>query len=824
MNATDSKIQSKVVEATAPVSPMQQLVTRQQPSSGIAGLQTGAGNAALAAAASNGALGLSASLLPVQSTYGNAAASRSLQTQRTGVNQAASPPFDTGTSVQRQPPAKRDIMIQPKLTVGAAHDTYEQEADRVAQQVMRLSTPPSTSTGQASVQGQTPEKDETAQTKPLAATITSLAQRASSDSMGSFEPGADFESRLSTSGGGSPLPASTRAFMETRFGADFSGVQLHTGSEAAQLNRTIGAQAFTHGRDIYLGEGKNDLESSAGKQLLAHELTHTIQQGAAHTAAAPIARFDVVTGAGAVGRLQPSLGNITRSMSVLVQRSWISDRIDWVRTATHDDNWDKPNPPGAYYVLNGLSMDDMVRVLRALSPADRKKLSDNLDEHAGGFDRSRLQLALTNAAAPSADKAFRERSENLLWAIRSGNYANPPDGAFLLLATTKGAERDRLIAALNRDALDALIAHRDEADGVPGGAEAMSAINQKRGGVAPTGREQRLIDLIDGNAWKSFFTEFNVMNETDQLRFLSGNFGVVARIRNHIGSAEWGGDRDRMRYLLERATTTASTSLYVDASVPTYRWQPKYRVENTNEYSRFISFGDAFNVEIDINTIDDGELSEDGAEKQFQEAQPGPGGFLWPANRNRSTLPIMWQAKQDVRQQMKTLVFDEVLKAGIMVIQYLLDVVFPFAHGMAIRSLAALRRGSVFGRWMKGAQVIKGRKPPSLEAAFDATKVAEDLFAQTAEIAHPGMRMVRAGAQLSKMVGPTALQKVEVMLAFFKKIGFAISKEGVIDEGASLLMHSEDKLYAFRFVKATGEIRYGKFDLTAMEYVWKALE
>jgi hypothetical protein len=188
----------------------------------------------------------------------------------------------------------RGITLQPKLTVGAAHDPYEQEADRVAQQVMRMPIPPSAVTGQVSVQPPSPEKDEVEQNKPLAGAIMPIVQRAPdedaiqaeapgqsapSDPQGSFEPGADFEARLSNNGG-SPLSASTRAFMEPRFGADFSGVQVHTGSEAAQLNRAVGAQAFTHGQGVYLGEGKNDLESSAGKQLLAHELTHTIQQGA----------------------------------------------------------------------------------------------------------------------------------------------------------------------------------------------------------------------------------------------------------------------------------------------------------------------------------------------------------------------------------------------------------------------------------------------------------------------------------------------------------------------------------------------------------------
>ena len=203
--------------------------------------------------------------------------------------------------------ANRGTTLQAKLIVSGAHDPYEQEAERVAQQVVRMATPPSGVAKQTSAQRQAPEKDEVTQTKPLAGTITPLVQRAPSDplpcrggflqrkcacggtpgadgaceecrDMNSFEPGADFETRLSTVGDGSPLAADTRAFMEPRFGADFSGVRLHKGSEVAQLNRAVSAKAFTHGKDIYLGEGMNNLESSAGKQLLAHELTHVLQQ------------------------------------------------------------------------------------------------------------------------------------------------------------------------------------------------------------------------------------------------------------------------------------------------------------------------------------------------------------------------------------------------------------------------------------------------------------------------------------------------------------------------------------------------------------------
>ncbi|MFB2977695.1 DUF4157 domain-containing protein [Microseira sp. BLCC-F43] len=95
---------------------------------------------------------------------------------------------------------------------------------------------------------------------------------------GSSQASPSIENRLSNSkGGGSPLPDEVRSFMEPRFGADFSGVRVHTDSTAVQMNKELGAQAFAHGSDIYYGAGK-----SPGKnELTAHELTHTIQQGAA---------------------------------------------------------------------------------------------------------------------------------------------------------------------------------------------------------------------------------------------------------------------------------------------------------------------------------------------------------------------------------------------------------------------------------------------------------------------------------------------------------------------------------------------------------------
>ena len=90
------------------------------------------------------------------------------------------------------------------------------------------------------------------------------------------------QSRLNSSkGGGDPLPEDTLTHMEDNIGADFGNVRVHTGGEAVQMNQELGAQAFTHGSDIYFNQGKYQPETSQGKHLLAHELTHTVQQGAA---------------------------------------------------------------------------------------------------------------------------------------------------------------------------------------------------------------------------------------------------------------------------------------------------------------------------------------------------------------------------------------------------------------------------------------------------------------------------------------------------------------------------------------------------------------
>ena len=81
--------------------------------------------------------------------------------------------------------------------------------------------------------------------------------------------------------GGSPLDDGLRRKMERGFGADFSSVRVHTDSTATGLSNRIQAKAFTTGSDIFFSQGAYSPDTSQGQKLVAHELTHTIQQCAA---------------------------------------------------------------------------------------------------------------------------------------------------------------------------------------------------------------------------------------------------------------------------------------------------------------------------------------------------------------------------------------------------------------------------------------------------------------------------------------------------------------------------------------------------------------
>ncbi|MET0578914.1 MAG: DUF4157 domain-containing protein, partial [Ilumatobacteraceae bacterium] len=173
-----------------------------------------------------------------------------------------------------EPVRRRRPVVQAKLTVGAAHDPLEREADRVADQVMAIL--------------RHSERAEPADS-PLLDGPSRISRHAGHghdhDHAGGAEVGmaggaisSDLSSRIQSASGGVPLDVTSRERMERGFGADFSAVRIHAGSP---LPRQISADAFTVGSRIHFAPGSYEPSSSAGQRLLAHELTHVVQQGSA---------------------------------------------------------------------------------------------------------------------------------------------------------------------------------------------------------------------------------------------------------------------------------------------------------------------------------------------------------------------------------------------------------------------------------------------------------------------------------------------------------------------------------------------------------------
>lgn len=173
--------------------------------------------------------------------------------------------------------------VQGKITIGRPGDRYEQEADRVADQVMAMHD--------SAVQRQPmEEEEELVQPKTLTDSHENIQlqseeeeeepiqTRQDSPSRNDTTPVPWLVSRLKSGHGGSSLPASSRSFMEKRFGRDFSGVKVHDGPEAIRMSSALNAQAFTHGKNIYFNRGRFQPGTSDGRKLLAHELAHVVQQ------------------------------------------------------------------------------------------------------------------------------------------------------------------------------------------------------------------------------------------------------------------------------------------------------------------------------------------------------------------------------------------------------------------------------------------------------------------------------------------------------------------------------------------------------------------
>ncbi len=185
--------------------------------------------------------------------------------------------------LQRVMTSLKNTPLQAKLSVSEPGDEYELEADQVAEQVMKMpasATPPPIDGDGAGDNSEDPRNSN----RPAA--LSRYVQRTpiqrSSDGIGGNEVDAGVESRVQNmQRGGTPLPETERNFFESRMGVDLGNVKIHNDSEAAATSADLNAQAYTVGSNVAFGAGKYAPGTTAGRRLMAHELTHVVQQGGA---------------------------------------------------------------------------------------------------------------------------------------------------------------------------------------------------------------------------------------------------------------------------------------------------------------------------------------------------------------------------------------------------------------------------------------------------------------------------------------------------------------------------------------------------------------
>lgn len=263
--------------------------------------------------------------------------------------------------------------IQAAGPVSSPHDRAEVEATQIARTVVNMSVPvPAVAQAQSS-----PRSVQRAQAgpKPLPSVTGPAASIA----------------------GGTPLPASVRGFMEPRFAANFGQVRIHTGEQAARQSDALNAHAFTVGQHVFFGRNQYQPDSPAGKELIAHELTHTIQQGGAIQRSADTA--------------------VAQRTPPMAQRLGIGDALDWFA--------DKANfIPGFRMLtivigLNPINMSpversaaNLLRALLEMIPLTGKLIGDALESHGifakvGTWAEAQVRtLGLVGGALRAALDAF----------------------------------------------------------------------------------------------------------------------------------------------------------------------------------------------------------------------------------------------------------------------------------------------------------------------------------------------------------------------------------------------------------------------------------
>ncbi|WON73525.1 N-acetylmuramidase domain-containing protein [Nitrosospira sp. Is2] len=360
-------------------------------------------------------------------------------------------------------------IIQAKLEVSYPEDPHEQEADQVADRIMRMPTESTQPVAQReAVPEEEKDKQELAQPVSVKRIASSSAQissekedredkktdqtiaasRTAEDEIANgVLSHAEEAVSANRSSAGQPLPSRLSRKFEQGLGVDLSAARVHTGPQSIEANKAIGARAYTTGADIHFNEGQYNPGSAEGQRLLAHEVTHTVQQtglarkprarqAPAKTKTSAQLKADFVKAQVALGRFSDPSVSLPEGQS------------------------GPPSPRGAFWMLNGLDPAEMQEVLRLCGKDVRQKLLTHIGDAEGRFDRPRLESGLRSAAW--GEKKGGTAGLEILDAIcnaGAGSFA----GVWALLAGKSRVGATSMLRALPRAMLAQLQTRLSEA-------------------------------------------------------------------------------------------------------------------------------------------------------------------------------------------------------------------------------------------------------------------------------------------------------------------------------------------------------------------------
>jgi hypothetical protein len=199
-----------------------------------------------------------------------------------------------GTGADGTLQGQQGLVVQRKMTLGEVGDRYEAEADRLAPQIVsQINRPGFGTQPPVFASGTTRSGNKSHSLALQLQALRPTLQLKGDRSQGTISP--TIESTISRAkSGGHPLDSSLQQRLGQTMGTDFSGVRVHTDAQADGLNRSLSARAFTTGQNVFFRQGEYQPQSRSGQELIAHELTHVVQQNSGKAQQHNIQRDDII--------------------------------------------------------------------------------------------------------------------------------------------------------------------------------------------------------------------------------------------------------------------------------------------------------------------------------------------------------------------------------------------------------------------------------------------------------------------------------------------------------------------------------------------------